>query len=165
MSHLSLTTLSGRSLGLAAVLLATPCAAQTDWTATADAYDAQQAAAFVGHLAEHLAERHGPMAETLFAMNAELAATPSFFMTRTPPGMRRTPAPPRILYRIEASHLMHHQGTGSGSLGTLHGTSAHPLGVGWFPHSMFAQSGGVFARWGHARLLAAVAAHKEEQSD
>jgi hypothetical protein len=42
---------------------------------------------------------------------------------------------------------------GGGSLGRLHGATPHPIGVGWFPHSMFAQGGGVYARWGYARLL------------
>ncbi len=47
----------------------------------------------------------------------------------------------------------------------LAGSLDHPIGLAWFPHSMFAQSGRVFGQWGHARLLGAVQAHVERHAD
>ncbi|MDH3732677.1 MAG: hypothetical protein OEU54_04050 [Gemmatimonadota bacterium] len=138
--------------------------AQARWTSTADDYDAEHVTAFIDHVRTRLAERHGPLAETLFAMNSDLSGMPHFLSTRTPPGSRPAPSPEPMRLRVEAAHLIHHQGIGEGSLGTLHGSTWHPIGVGWMPHSMFAQSGRTFARWGHARLLAAVGSHAERHN-
>lgn len=100
----------------------------------------------------YLAEMHGPIAERLFQAYPRLLTAPHEFPL--PPGPPLVPAPPG---HVSADALLHHQAVhGGGSLGRLHGTSAHPIGVGWLPHSMFAQGGGVYARWGYSRLLSAI---------
>lgn len=130
------------------------------WNSTDDDYDAGRVAAHVEQLGAQLAERHGPLAETLFAMNADLASTPHFLSSRV-----RGPYVAPIKHRVEAAHLVHYQAASGGSLGWLHGTTEHPLGVGWVPHSMFAESGRLFGQWGHARLLAAVDSHADRHRD
>ena len=155
----------GTGLGLAFIaLLAGTGAAQgqmTDrWVTTADRYDEAAITAHLSEVAAVLAARHGPLAEEIFAMNAQLMRVPNALDPRS-----AGPAVPPIGYRIEASHLVHYQASSGGSLGRLHGSSAHPAGVGWLPHSMFAQSGGVYGRWGHARLLGAIRSYQERHAD
>lgn len=100
----------------------------------------------------YLAEMHGPVADRLYEAYPRLLSTPHEFPLPPAP-----PAVPRHPGHVSADVLLHHQAVhGMGSLGRLHGTAAHPIGVGWLPHSMFAQGGGVYARWGYARLLAAI---------
>ena len=156
--------LGGPMLALLFVTLGLPSAAESQatepWASTADHYDGARVAAHLEQLRTQLAERHGPLAEALFAMNAELTRTPHSVETR-PVG----PAVPRIRHRIEASHLLHYQALQGGTLGRLHGSTRHPIGLGWLPHSMFAQSGAVFGQWGHARLLAAVQSYAERHAD
>ena len=132
----------------------------SDWTSTDDQYDASRVASRIDQLREQLAERHGPLAETLFDMNGDLASWPDFLGTRT-----RGPRVEPIRYRVEASHLVHYQALNGGTLGKLHGATTHPVGVGWMPHSMFAQSGRLYGEWGHARLLAAVDEFKDRHRD
>ena len=156
--------LGGAMLALLVLTLGLPSAAESQatdrWASTADHYDMASVASHMEELRAQLAERHGPLAEALFAMNAELSRTPHDVETR-PAG----PAVPRVHYRIEASHLVHYQALEGGTLRRLHGSTRHPIGLGWLPHSMFAQSGAVFGQWGHARLLAAVQSYAERHTD
>lgn len=100
----------------------------------------------------YLAEMHGPAAERLYESYPRLLSAP--FELPLPPAPPPVPAHPG---HVSADVLMHHQAVhGMGSLGRLHGASTHPVGVGWLPHSMFAQGGGPYARWGYFRLLDAI---------
>ncbi|MFV1988184.1 MAG: hypothetical protein ACC682_12945 [Gemmatimonadota bacterium] len=153
------------ALGLVLVILfGSPAGAVAqfnyDWTSTDDQYDTSRVESRLDQLRQQLAERHGPLAETLFEMNADLARWPDFHGAPS-----RGPRAEPIRYRVEASHLMHYQALNGGTLGKLHGTSSHPVGVGWMPHSMFAQSGRLYGEWGHARLLAAVDEFKDRHRD
>jgi hypothetical protein len=130
------------------------------WSSTDDHYDAATVTSHLDQIRGLLAERHGPLAETLFAMNADLAATPGFFESYI-----RGPHVEAIRGGVEAAHLVHYQAANGGTLGAMHGTTEHPLNVGWVPHSMFAQAGRLYGEWGHARLLAAVDAHAERHRD
>ncbi len=154
---------AGLALALFLAVVGLPSAAESQiidkWASTDDQYDESRVPTHVGELQAQLADRHGPLARELFDMNAELR--------RTPHQVERRPAGPLVLpvvYRIEASHLLHYQALGGGTLGRLHGSTRHPIGLGWMPHSMFAQSGAVFGQWGHARLLAAIHSYAERHA-
>lgn len=135
---------------LAAFLLAlaVPAAAQMG-------PDDHAPASVAEHLEEvraYLAELHGPIAERLYEAYPRLLSAPHELPL--PPSPPPVPASPG---HVSADRLMHYQAVhGMGSLGRLHGAMAHPIGVDWLPHSMFAQGGGVYARWGYSRLLDAV---------
>ncbi|MCG8469261.1 MAG: hypothetical protein MJB57_13810 [Gemmatimonadetes bacterium] len=151
--------------GLAAFLAlvgTSPLTAQTvdRFGSTADAYDRAAVSAYISELRAQLADRHGALARTMFDLHEGLMITPHELVARP-----RPPFIDRIRYRVEPAHLVHYQAENGGSLGTLHGSTDHPLDVDWFPHSMFAQDGRVFGLWGHARLLGAVASHVTRHSE
>jgi len=127
---------------------------------TLDHYDAVTVEAHLDAARGQLADRHGPLARTLFDMHEALMVTPHDLKARPQP-----PAIARLRHRVEPAHLVHYQAENGGHLGTLHGSTAHPIGLTWFPHSMFAQSGRVFGQWGHALLLGAVVAHVERHTE
>lgn len=136
------------ALAALALCLAAPTHAQEDPADHARAGVAEH----LEMVRAYLAEMHGPVAVRLYESYPRLLSTPHEFPL--PPAPPAVPAHPG---HASADVLMHHQAVhGMGSLGRLHGTSTHPIGVGWLPHSMFAQGGGVYSRWGYARLLAAI---------
>jgi len=155
---------AGSSLAVALLIAISAGAADAQnvnhWESTLDRYDGPSVEAHLEVVRGQLAERHGSLARTLFDMNEALMVTPHGLSSRP-----RPPAISRIHHRIEPAHLVHFQAENGGTLGTLHGSTAHPIGLTWFPHSMFAQSGRVFGQWGHARLLAGVVSHTERHSD
>jgi len=135
---------------LAALVLcmAAPAHAQVDATEHTPASVAEH----LEVIRAYLAEMHGPVAERLYEAYPSLLSTPHEFPL--PPAPPPVPAHPG---HVSADLLVHYQAVhGMGTLGRLHGTSTHPIGVGWLPHSMFAQGGGVYARWGYFRLLDAI---------
>ncbi len=146
--HASRRFVSTGALAALTLCLATPVRAQMDMSG-------QDPASVERHLETvraYLAEMEGPIAERLFAMRATQRNAPlEFPLTPALPHVPAQPAHPSAL------GLLHYQAVrGGGSLGRLHGPATHPIGVGWFPHSMFAQGGGLYARWGFERLLDAV---------
>ena len=156
-SHARPVVPGATALALAAVILGSVFAedarAQTPdrWNTTEDVYDESHVQASLDAARTELAERHGPLALQLFEMNERLARMPHFLE-----GVARGPSIAHMSPDVEAGHLMHYQAGNGGSLGQLHGSTAHPVGVGWLPHSMFAEGGRLYGAWGHARLLAAV---------
>lgn len=170
MSHPSRPTVRARwhhagtaaALALSLMSFATaPADAQTDdsWESTHDRYDAATVEAHLEVARGQLAELHGPLARTLFDMHEALMVTPHDLKARP-----RAPIVPRLRFRTEPAHLVHYQAGHGGSLGRMHGSTQHPTGLTWFPHSMFAQGGRVFGQWGHALLLGAVVEHAERHA-
>ncbi len=150
------------ALSAALLVCAAPATAQMmdRWQTTHDRYDAAFVQAQLDAERDRLSHEHGAIAQTMWSMRAELAAVP-YDVTRRP----MAPAVPHMRHRVEAAHLIHHQAVaGGGSLGPMHGSTAHPSGLGWFPHSMFAQGGRVYGVWGYGRLLEAVSAHAERHA-
>lgn len=166
MSYPSRPSVHPCALGVAALIsaLCLPVSVSAQvvdrWQTTADRFDMAQVESHLDAMRAQLAARHGPLAEALFAIHEGLMATPHGIEPRP-----AVPAIPRMRHRVEAAHLIHYQAMTGGSLGGLHGSLDHPIGLAWFPHSMFAQSGRVFGQWGHARLLGAVQAHVERHAD
>lgn len=140
--------------------LALPAAAQMGRQVPPEmAYDARRVATYVEHLRELMANRHGDLAEAFFQRSEGLARTPDGLSARP-----LTPVVPEHTIAVSAEDLFRYQTSENGSLGRLHGSTAHPLGLAWFPHSMFAQGGGRYATWGFARLLRAVRWYSEAQT-
>lgn len=150
---------SGLAIATLALALAVPASAQPAerWTSTADHYDAAAVASQIETWRGELSRIHGPLAQAWYDVHEAMLPAPHDLIQRP-----RPPVVPSLRYRVEPAHLLHHQAvTGGGSLGRLHGSLAHPIGLAWLPHSMFAQGGRVYGRWGFARLLAGIRGHAE----
>ncbi len=150
---------TGLAFTTLALALAAPAFAQPAdrWTSTEDRYDAATVASELETWHGQWSRIHGPLAQAWYDVHQALLPAPHNLVQRP-----AAPTVPRLRYRIEPAHLMHHQAvSGGGSLGVLHGSLDHPLGLAWLPHSMFAQGGRVYGQWGFARLLAGIGAHAE----
>ena len=79
------------------------------WASTDDVYDAAMIASHLADMRAALAERHGALAQAIYAMNDELVMTPHEFAQR-PAGPYVAP----IKYRVEAGHLIRYRRTREG---------------------------------------------------
>lgn len=146
--HTGRRLLAGTALAALAMSAAGPARAQVAMTDRAPASVERH----LDRVRAYLADMHGPVAERLWETHASRLGAPHELPL--PP---RAPAVPAAPGHIEALALLHYQAVaGTGSLGRLHGSTANPVGLAWFPHSMYAQGGGMYARWGFAHLLEGV---------